>query len=68
MKLSKWIGAFAFAFLPSVFAASFECKVVALSDGDTFTCLDASKHQYKIRLANIDTPDTSKFSNSGHTN
>lgn len=60
MKLSKWIGAFAFVFLPSAFAAPFDCKVVALSDGDTFTCVDAAKQQFKIRLANIDTPEKSQ--------
>lgn len=57
MKLSKWIGALAIAFLPPAFASQLDCKVVALSDGDTFTCLDAAKQQHIIRLANIDTPE-----------
>lgn len=57
MKLSKWIAALTIAFLPSVFATQLDCRVVALSDGDTFTCLDASKQPHKIRLANIDTPE-----------
>lgn len=59
MTLSMWIAALAIiiASLPSVFAAELDCRVVALSDGDTFTCLDAAKQQHKIRLANIDTPE-----------
>ncbi len=59
MPLRKWIAALAItiAFLPSVFASELDCRVVALSDGDTFTCLDAAQQQHKIRLANIDTPE-----------
>lgn len=57
MKLGYCIAAFIIAWLPPVFAAELNCRVVALSDGDTFTCLDADKHQHKIRLANIDTPE-----------
>ena len=57
MKFGHCIAAFIFAWLPTVFAAELNCRVVALSDGDTFTCLDAVKHQHKIRLANIDTPE-----------
>jgi endonuclease YncB( thermonuclease family) len=34
-----------------------EGRVVALSDGDTITVLDASKNQHKIRLAGIDAPE-----------
>lgn len=33
-------------------------KVVAISDGDTLTLLDANKKQIKIRLAEIDTPES----------
>lgn len=32
-------------------------KVVALSDGDTITVLDATKAQHKVRLAGIDAPE-----------
>lgn len=35
-------------------------KVVQIADGDTLTVLDASKAQHKVRLANIDTPETGK--------
>lgn len=58
MKLGHCIAAFILiAWLRPVVAAELNCRVVALSDGDTFTCLDADKHQHKIRLANIDTPE-----------
>lgn len=33
-------------------------RVVAISDGDTLTILNASKRQLKIRLAEIDTPES----------
>lgn len=32
-------------------------KVVAISDGDTVTVLDAENHQHKIRLTGIDAPE-----------
>lgn len=32
-------------------------KVVALSDGDTITVLDASNQQHKIRLSGVDSPE-----------
>ncbi len=32
-------------------------KVVAITDGDTITILDANKQQHKIRLAGIDAPE-----------
>ncbi len=31
--------------------------VVGITDGDTLTLLDATRHQYKIRLTEIDTPE-----------
>lgn len=33
-------------------------RVVAISDGDTLTILDSSKKQIKIRLGEIDTPES----------
>lgn len=39
-------------------AGSIGCRVVGISDGDTFTCLDANKRQIKVRMAEIDTPES----------
>ncbi len=49
------------AFLP-LFAASQEHigRVVAVSDGDTLTILDDRKQQIKVRLAEIDTPESAQ--------
>lgn len=38
-------------------AAELHGKVVAVSDGDTVTVLDAEKHQHRIRLPGIDAPE-----------
>lgn len=35
-----------------------ECKVVGVSDGDTFTCLDDSNTQIKVRMNQIDAPES----------
>lgn len=32
-------------------------RVVGVSDGDTLTVLDASQHQFKVRLSGIDAPE-----------
>ena len=38
-------------------AADLRGRVVAVSDGDTVTVLDAERHQHKVRLAGIDAPE-----------
>ena len=38
-------------------AAELRGRVVAVSDGDTVTVLDAERHQHKVRLAGIDAPE-----------
>jgi endonuclease YncB( thermonuclease family) len=43
---------------PLVLAADISCKVVGVSDGDTFTCLTDAKRQVKVRMAEIDTPES----------
>ncbi|MEK9953173.1 MAG: thermonuclease family protein [Curvibacter sp.] len=40
-----------------VAAATYTARVVAISDGDTLTVLDAERRQHKIRLAGIDAPE-----------
>ncbi|MDO4223579.1 MAG: thermonuclease family protein [Acinetobacter sp.] len=51
------IGTFAFAYSPMAHAySSVQCRVVAIADGDSFTCLH-QKQQIKVRMNQIDTPE-----------
>lgn len=43
---------------PLALAADISCRVVGVYDGDTFTCLTDSKRQVKVRMAEIDTPES----------
>lgn len=45
------------AMATTAYAADVTCKVVAISDGDTFTCLTDARQQIKIRMAEIDAPE-----------
>ena len=48
------------AFSFAVFAADLNGRVVGVSDGDTFTLLTSDKRQIKIRLAEIDAPESAQ--------
>lgn len=43
--------------LAPAMALAGNCKVIDVSDGDTFTCLTGSNEQVKIRLGEIDAPE-----------
>jgi endonuclease YncB( thermonuclease family) len=58
MRFIQWVALLAILGLPETFAGEVRCKVIAISDGDTFTCLDAQKNQIKVRMGGIDTPET----------
>lgn len=57
MGLKAWVVVATLSCAPALYAQALTCRVVALSDGDTFKCLDADKAQHTIRLANVDTPE-----------
>ncbi|RSM22600.1 thermonuclease family protein [Aeromonas salmonicida] len=43
---------------PQALAVDIFCRVVGVYDGDTFTCLSDAKQQMKVRMAEIDTPES----------
>lgn len=45
---------------PGVHADPIHCRVVGVTDGDTLTCLSAENKQIKVRLAQIDAPESSQ--------
>lgn len=49
-----------FLFSFSIQANEFKARVIGVSDGDTITVLNSSNQQIKIRLAEIDTPESSQ--------
>ena len=50
----------ALVWLPSGAFAQLVGRVVAVADGDTVTVLDAGRHQHRIRLADIDAPESAQ--------
>ena len=64
VRMNKWFGRaavfavflLAYLYLPAT-AATYTARVIAISDGDTLTVLDAGNTQHKIRLAGIDAPE-----------
>lgn len=45
---------------PALQARTTDCRVVGISDGDTFTCLTANRKTIKVRLAEIDAPENNQ--------
>lgn len=54
----RWFTACLILIATPIFAGEISGKVIGISDGDTFTLLTADKQQIKIRLAEIDAPES----------
>ena len=62
-RLRKWVAMLLIALLFILSPAHAETltgRVVGVHDGDTLTLLDEQKHQIKVRLAEIDTPESAQ--------
>jgi len=58
MRLSALLLLISCAFATSSLAGTITGKVVSVADGDTITILDGAHAQHKVRLAQIDAPET----------
>ena len=56
----RWFTACLILFSTPVFAGELSGKVIGISDGDTFTLLTSDRQQVKIRLAEIDAPESAQ--------
>ena len=54
----RWFTACLILLASPIFAGELSGKVIGISDGDTFTLLTPDKQQFKIRLAEIDAPES----------
>ena len=63
MKLMAFLILIACSFASSSMADTITGKVVSIADGDTLTILDGANAQHKVRLAQIDAPETSHGKN-----
>ena len=57
-KYRLFIAVLGFLLATAAFSAELRGRVVGISDGDTFTLLISDKQQVKIRLAEIDAPES----------
>ena len=56
--MRQWLAILLILVSTSAIAAEVQGRVIGISDGDTFTLLTAAKQQVKIRLAEIDAPES----------
>lgn len=58
MSLRRWIAVFVVSFFcPFALSGEVSCRVVGISDVDTFTCLKADRTQIRVRISSFDTPE-----------
>ncbi len=56
--MKHWLVLAGILFIGTDQAATLDCKVIHVADGDTVTCLLANKQKERIRLADIDAPES----------